>query len=69
MFLIDSGLDRAHHLLKILDAAVYLNRTLDKMELSAQLYYIWKEWTSGQDFLDLTSKPTFAFKFILWMLR
>ena len=52
-----------------LDAMMHLSRTLDKKVLSEKGSYIWKEWTSKKEFLDLTSKGSFAFKLVIWILR
>ena len=52
-----------------LDVMVYLSKKLDNKPESEKLTFIWREWTSTYDFLDLTSKGSFVFKFLLWCLR
>ena len=52
-----------------LDAMVYLSKNLDDKPLSEKLTFIWSEWTGTYDLLDIPSKGSVAFKFLLWVLR
>ena len=53
----------------VLDPMVRLGQRLDKKSFSQKSSYIWKQWTSLDDFFVLESKATFVFKFFLWGLR
>ena len=48
---------------------VYLSKNLDDKPLSENLTFIWREWFGTYDLLDITSKGSVAFKFLLWVLR
>ena len=47
----------------------YLSKNLDDKPLTEKLTFIWSEWTRTYDLLDVTSKGSFAFKYLLWVLR
>ena len=51
------------------DVMVYLSKNLDGKSLSEKLTFIWSEWTGTYDLLDIPSKGSFVFKFLLWALR
>ena len=49
---------------------VYLSNELDKKPLSEKISHLRTEWTRNDiPLFDITSKGSFAFKFLLWGLR
>ena len=48
---------------------VSLSLILDQKSLTKKISFIWNEWTNQKDFLNFTSKESFAFKLFLWVLR
>ena len=48
----------------------YLSRELDGKSLPEKISHLWTEWTRKDiPLFDITSKGSFAIKFVLWCLR